>query len=86
MQAKGRKNTYEHEANVLDMRAELEQPKDREDTHEHDYENISDTSTLHVGYRYGKQHLTNRKLSPPRSESDRGGLVLPICWARSCCY
>ena len=52
MQAKGRKNTYEHEANVLDMRAELEQPKDREDTHEHDYENISDTSTLHVGRRY----------------------------------
>ena len=40
MQAKGRKNTYEHEVNVLDMCADLEQPKDREDTHERDYENM----------------------------------------------
>ena len=52
MQAKGRKNTHGHEANVLDMCAELEQPKDREDTHEHDYENIFGTSTLHVVQRY----------------------------------
>ena len=52
MQAKGRKNTYEHEADVFDMCAEQDQPKDREDTHEHDYENIFDTSTLHVVQRY----------------------------------
>ena len=25
------------------------------------------------------------KLDSPRSESDRGGLVVPICWARLCC-